>query len=124
MPVFSRDNVPVTASSDVFEQRSVEVGDLLLSFDRFAKGDYTDAFKDLPGGRCQSPHWGYLLKGRIRIIYEDREEIVEAGQAFYFPPGHVPEVLEDVEIVQFSEPAAFHTTVDEGFEHAKAKAAT
>ena len=48
------------------------------------------------------PHWGYVLKGRLVVRYEDREETIEAGDAFYMPPGHAPEAEEGTEIVQFS----------------------
>jgi hypothetical protein len=34
--------------------------------------------------------------------YADHEEIVEAGDAFYFPPGHAPEADAGTELVQFS----------------------
>lgn len=115
MPAYTKDGLPITAEKDGFVQRGKEVGDLLLSFDHIPKGDYASMFADLPEGRCQSPHWGYVLKGKIKITYADREEILEAGQAYYLPPGHVPTVLEDADVVQFSEPAAFHTTVETGF---------
>ena len=56
----------------------------------------------LPGGNCRCPHWGYVIKGRLTVHYDDRDEIVEAGDAFYMPPGHVPAADEGTEFVQFS----------------------
>jgi len=56
----------------------------------------------LPGGHCSCPHWGYMLKGRMVVRYGDREETVEAGDAFYMPPGHAPEAAAGAEFVQFS----------------------
>jgi quercetin dioxygenase-like cupin family protein len=56
----------------------------------------------LPGGKCWCPHWGYVLKGRVTIRYEDREETAEAGEAFYMSPGHAPAAEEGTELVQFS----------------------
>jgi hypothetical protein len=47
-------------------------------------------FKGLPDDRCQCPHWGYVLKGRMRIRYPDHDEIIEAGDAYYMVPGHLP----------------------------------
>jgi hypothetical protein len=64
--------------------------------------DLAPMLKSLPGGRCPCPHWGYVLKGRLVVRYEDREETIEAGDAFYMPPGHAPEAEEGTEIVQFS----------------------
>jgi mannose-6-phosphate isomerase-like protein (cupin superfamily) len=46
--------------------------------------------KGAPNDQCQCPHWGYVLKGRLRYRVGDHEEIFEAGDAFYLPPGHVP----------------------------------
>ena len=48
------------------------------------------------------PALGYLVKGRLTIRYGDHEEVIEAGDAFYLPPGDTPEAEEGTEIVQFS----------------------
>jgi hypothetical protein len=50
--------------------------------------DVSPFLKGLPDDRCQSPHWGYLFKGRIRVNYGDREEVIEAGDTYYMEPGH------------------------------------
>ena len=55
-----------------------------------------------PGGNCSCPHWGYVVKGRVVVRYADREEALEAGDAFYMPPGHAPEAEEGTELIQFS----------------------
>lgn len=44
----------------------------------------------LPGGNCQCPHWGHGFKGRPTIRYPDREETVQADEAFYISQGHTP----------------------------------
>lgn len=36
------------------------------------------------------------------------DEIVETGQAFYMPPGHVPEFLDDCEVIEFAPMAEFN----------------
>src|SRR5262245_1451715 len=56
----------------------------------------------LPGGNCSCPHWGYVLKGRVVVRYADRQETLQAGDAFYMPPGHAPEAEEGTELIQFS----------------------
>ena len=56
----------------------------------------------LPGGACQCPHLGYVIAGRMRYVFEDDEEVYEAGDAFYQPPGHRPYVDAGTELVQFS----------------------
>ena len=55
-----------------------------------------------PAGTCPCPHWGYVFKGRLTIRYGDHEETVEAGEAFYMPPGHAPAAEAGTEFVQFS----------------------
>lgn len=76
------------------------------------KQDYATLFKDLTDGRCQAPHWGYVLSGTLKIKYADHEEAINAGEAFYLPPGHIPYVDENTELVQFSPAEAFKQTME------------
>ncbi len=90
MPKVSRESAtqggdfgPVTDRSDQLEHYTV-------GFTTFREDiDATPLMKGLPDERCQSPHWGYILKGSMTFRYPDREEVFEAGDAFYTPPGHV-----------------------------------
>jgi hypothetical protein len=42
------------------------------------------------------------LRGRVRIIYADGEELIEPGNCFYLPGGHLPKFEEDSEWIMFS----------------------
>ena len=53
-----------------------------------ADSDLTPLLQGLPNDQCQCPHWGYVFKGRMWWRYGDREEVCEAGDAFYAPRGH------------------------------------
>jgi hypothetical protein len=65
--------------------------------------DATPLLKGLPDDRCQCPHWGYVLKGKMTFRYADRDEVYVAGEAFYTPPGHIPVKHEPgTEILMFS----------------------
>ena len=64
--------------------------------------DLAPAFEQLPGKHCSCPHWGYVFKGRLVFRFGEREEIYEAGDAFYTPPGHTPAADADTEFVMFS----------------------
>lgn len=65
--------------------------------------DATPLLKGLPDDRCQCPHWGYVIAGRLTMRFADHEEVFEAGDAWYAPPGHIPVQHEPgTEIVQFS----------------------
>src|SRR5581483_10193397 len=50
--------------------------------------DERPMLKGLPNDECSCPHWGYVLKGRFTFHVGGREEVIEAGDAFYLPPGH------------------------------------
>jgi len=79
--------------------------------------DLAPMLATLPGGRCSCPHWGYVLAGRVTVRYEDREEVIEAGDAFYMAPGHAPEAVAGTELVMFSpadELAATDAAIAEG----------
>ncbi len=67
--------------------------------------------KGLPGDRCHCPHWGFLFKGRLTVRYGEEEEVIEAGNAFYMPPGHVPAAEAGSEFVQFSPSEELDTTM-------------
>ncbi|MFC9911061.1 hypothetical protein [Streptomyces sp. NPDC059862] len=107
-------DTPVAIEGDGVELRTQELGGgMTVAFVRFPKGtDMTPAVTGLPGDMCQCPHWGYLFKGRLKMRTKDGEEIYEAGQAFHWSPGHVPEALEDCEYMDFSPTKEFNEVID------------
>ena len=65
--------------------------------------DNTPLFQGLEGNLCQSPHWGYVLKGQLTTTDADGvRETVSAQDLFYWPPGHNVKVDADAEIIMFS----------------------
>lgn len=53
---------------------------------------------------CQKSHFGILTKGKIRVIMDDGSvNEYEGGTAYYIPPGHDAEVLEDTEGFEFED---------------------
>src|SRR5258708_1234715 len=50
--------------------------------------DLPPLLQGLPGDKCPSPHWGFVFKGEMWWRYDDHEEVIGAGEAFYAPPGH------------------------------------
>ena len=102
MPKISKETAEAQISGPV-EDHSGELDGYtvnLLSFNDDIDG--TPLMKGLPDDRCQCPHWGYVLKGRLTFRFADREEVFEEGDAFYLPPGHVPLATAGTEYVQFS----------------------
>ena len=65
--------------------------------------DTTPLFQGLEGNLCQSPHWGFVLRGTITTTdATGNQETVTADDLFYWPPGHNVRVDADAEIVMFS----------------------
>lgn len=77
-----------------------------LSGEYFSLGAGTDIaplLQGLEGDLCQSPHWGYMLQGKLDVTYADGEqETIGGGDLFYWRPGHTVRVDEDAEVILFS----------------------
>ncbi len=70
-------------------------------------------FVGLPDDRCQCPHWGYVITGKVTFTYADgSEETYEAGDAYYAPPGHTPTLFAGSEVVEFSPTAELTKTME------------
>ena len=83
--------------------RSSQLDGYTVNFVTITKShDLAPMLAALPTGKCTCPHWGYVIKGRVVVRYDDHEEILVAGDAFYMKPGHAPEAEEGTELVQFS----------------------
>jgi len=103
MPRTRKDEAPVLVDVPVLEGRYVELDDYTVSFETFLDdADGTPLFRGLPDDRCQCPHWGVVVSGRLVLRFADREESYEAGDAYYAAPGHVPIVTAGTEVVEFS----------------------
>ena len=64
--------------------------------------EFSPLLEGLKNDHCQVPHWGYVVKGAIRMDYEDgTSEVFRAGEAFYMKPGHTGGVQEDLLLVSF-----------------------
>jgi hypothetical protein len=103
MPKVSRDSAEVE-DVGILVDRHGDLDGYTANFITFREDlDATPLLKGLPGDRCTCPHWGYVLRGSVTYRFADREEVVEAGEAFYLPPGHIPVQNEPgTEFVQFS----------------------
>jgi hypothetical protein len=64
--------------------------------------DVAGLLRGLPDDQCPCPHWGYVISGQLIVRYPDHEEAIGAGEAYYMPPGHVPEYAEDTEVFEVS----------------------
>ena len=113
MPKVSRDTASQVEDMGVMEGRYEEIGGYMVGFESFREyADATPLFKGLPEDRCQSPHWGYIEKGKVTFKYADHDEVYETGDAYYAPPGHVPVVSAGTEIVEFSPAEEYGRTME------------
>lgn len=104
--------MPVAFDEGGFVSRQLEWGEMNVAFERAPTGmDSRPLFEGLPGESCQCPHWGYVIKGRARVIYTDREEILNAGDAYYLEPGHNLICEEEGEVVEFSPKGEYQKTM-------------
>jgi len=112
MIAWKREQVPIAVEAPGVELRRLAAGKMTVAFVRAQKGtDLRPALKGLPNDLCPCPHWGYLLKGKLRMHTPEGSQTFEAGQAFYWAPGHAPEMLEDTEYVDFSPSREFDEVI-------------
>jgi hypothetical protein len=109
----SRETAARVEDMGVMEGRYSELGPYTVGFEHFREdADATPLFRGLPDDRCQSAHWGYVIDGKVTFHYADRDEVYEAGDAYYAEPGHIPEVTAGTEVVEFSPTEEYGRTME------------
>ncbi len=91
-------------ADDTIVRNFTGCGGMTIAFNEFPKGtDFSPLLHGLENNSCHCPHWGYILQGSVRLIYDDKtEELVKAGDVFYWPAGHTAIVEEDLKFIDFS----------------------
>ena len=109
----SKQDLPVAVDMPGITIRVADWGEMTTALENFPAGlDTAPLFKGLPDDRCQCPHWGYVVRGKMRVRYADREEVLAAGDAYYLAPGHTIAMLEPSEIVEFSPRDPYRETLE------------
>ena len=99
----SSQDLPKTVNVDELTIRETEWGDIHVSLITCHKKlDIAPLLKGLPDDLCQCPHWGMVLKGRKLVKYEDHEEVLNSGDAYYMTPGHTTVTDAGTEWLEFS----------------------
>ena len=113
MPKVSKLSASIVDDFGVAEDRHENLDGYTVDFVTIRQShDLAPLLKGLPGGNCSCPHWGYVINGRLTVRYDDREEVIEAGDAFYMSPGHAPAAEAGTELVQFSPADQLAATTD------------
>jgi hypothetical protein len=126
MPRTSKEEAPILFDEEVAEGRYVELDGYTVGYETYkADVDPAPLFSGLPNDRCQCPHWGVVVRGRVVFRYADHDETFEAGDAYYGAPDHLPLMSEGTEVIEFSPTVELHQTmavVAQNLEAAKAGA--
>src|SRR3954449_5164162 len=113
MPKVSKETASHVEDVGVIEGRYDAVAGDTVGFETFREdADAAPLMKGLPDDRCQSPHWGYVVSGRVTFSYADRDEAYEAGDAYYAPPGHTPAITAGTELIEFSPTDEYTRTME------------
>jgi quercetin dioxygenase-like cupin family protein len=113
MPKLSKQTASEVVTAGPMESHSGQVGEYVVGFSTFHEaGDATPLFKGLPDDRCQAAHWGYIFEGKVTFKYADHDEVYEAGDAYYAPPGHIPVVEAGTECFEFSTATEYAQTLE------------
>ena len=113
MPRATKDTASRVEDMAIMKGHYEELGGYTVGFETFREdADAAPLMKGLPDDRCQSPHWGYVVRGKMTFSYADHAETYEAGDAYYAPPGHIPVVEAGTEGVEFSTAAEYARTLE------------
>ncbi|MFJ5798534.1 cupin domain-containing protein [Streptomyces decoyicus] len=114
MTATTRDAAPIELTDGELELRLQDIGGgMSVGYIRAPAGtDLGPALKGMPDDMCQCPHWGFVTKGRLRMRTKEGTEEYQAGDAYYWAPGHAPEALEDSEFMEFSPTEEFRKVLD------------
>lgn len=114
MGKLSRDAASEHLEAPGYEGHIGEIGEYTVAFETYTEdSDLSPFFVGLPNDHCQCPHWGTVLKGHLTYRYEDGStDVIDAGQAYYARPGHVPILSAGTEVVEFSPSAELQKTVE------------
>jgi hypothetical protein len=108
-----RDDLPLQEIAPGYSSRFDDWGGMTVGFEFAPAGmDASTMLEGLPDGRCQAPHWGVLLSGKLVVDYGDREEVIVGGEAYYIEPGHRITFPEDSEAVEFTPTAELEKTFE------------
>jgi hypothetical protein len=114
MPKAAKDSASESVQLEGYEGHFERFEDgYTVAFETYTQdADLSPFFDGLPDNQCQSPHWGYVIKGKVSFKTSDGEETFETGDAYYVGPGHTPVLYAGTEIVEFSPTEELQRTID------------
>jgi hypothetical protein len=112
MPKLNKRDTTDVMKVEGYEGHFGQLLDYTVGFETYtADADLAELFKGLPDDRCQCPHWGVVLEGKVKFTGADGDTIIEAGEAYYMPPGHLPYLYAGTQVIEFSPTAQLQETL-------------
>ncbi len=112
MPKIGKSGASEHVKAEGFEGHYKDLDGYTVGFEAYtADADLAPYFKGLPDDRCQSPHWGYVIRGKLIYHYASGDDVITAGEAYFAKPGHTPEIFAGTELVEFSPTAELAKTM-------------
>jgi hypothetical protein len=111
----SKNDLPILVEAGPNQVRGADWGAMRVALVSVPAGaDFGPLLAGLPGDRCQAEHWGYVIKGRLRILdSNNREEILAAGDFYHLLPGHTGVALEDTDFLEVGAPGPHQQFVEQ-----------
>lgn len=111
---YAKNSIRKEMDTKDFVMHETTMGSMNVGYEVFHKDlDATELARGLPDDRCQSDHWGYVLKGKFKATYKGgTEETYKEGDVYYLKPGHIPYVFAGTELIEFSPKDAYKKTMD------------
>lgn len=110
----SKNELPMLLEAGPSQIRGTDWGGMRVALLSVPAGaDFGPLLKGLPNDRCPGAHWGYVIKGRLRITHADnQEETMTAGDFYHMPPGHTGVAEEESEFLEIGEPGPHDQFLD------------
>jgi hypothetical protein len=113
MPRTSKAEAPLSLDEPVIEGRYVDLDGYTVGYETHkADMDPAALFQGAPDDRCQCPHWGVVVTGKVIFRYADHDEVYHQGDAYYGAPGHLPLIFAGTELIEFSPTAELNRTME------------
>ncbi len=88
--------------------RRADFDGLAMCLIRLDAGMRTDPlFAGLPDDRCQCAHWGYIISGTMRAHSASGSRDYDAGETYYWEPGHNLEAVTDAFYLEITRSAEY-----------------
>jgi len=113
MAKISKETAAETMAVEGYEGHFQDLDGYTVAYEAFTDDqDPAPLFQGLPDDHCQCPHWGVVVKGSLTYRYTDgTSETMDAGEAYYARPGHLPLFTAGTETIEFSPTDGLQETV-------------